>query len=462
MGGYGWGDVNFAYEVPKPEDKTSQQDDYIQNFFNQLANTSNISNTSLINGYPAVIDIPSFIDFILLNELASNVDAYQFSTFFHKDRGGKLRAGPVWDFNLTYGNDLFDWGFDRSKYNLWQFENYNRGAKFWTDLFNDPDFSCYLTKRWRELTATGQVLNENKIHELIDETVANISDAVNRQEQVWNMDINFEGRIANMKTFVSQRIQWITDQLNSNTAACENVTTPNLVISKIHYNQLDKGDDDSDDFEFVEITNNSDVAWDLTGVYFGGLGFSYQFPPGYVIQARQSVFLANKPSAFEATYGFTPFDEFFRNLKNSSQRLELLDGFGNQIDFVVYDDAAPWPEDADGNGYYLKLKDLDLDNSLAENWIAISSSQNLSIRNNTIDLPLFVYPTPTQNILHLSATNGIEIQSIQVLNLSGQTVMTKTPNKKRVSLNISKFNSGMYFILIELNNETLIKKIIKE
>ena len=97
---------------------------------------------------------------MLLNELASNVDAYQFSTFFHKDRGGKLRAGPVWDFNLTFGNDLFEWGFDRSKYNIWQFLDGNRGARFWTDLFYDPDFSCYLTKRWLELTATDQVLNE--------------------------------------------------------------------------------------------------------------------------------------------------------------------------------------------------------------------------------------------------------------------------------------------------------------
>ena len=77
-------------------------------------------------------------------------------------------------------------------------------------------------------------------------------------------------------------------------------------------------------------------------------------------------------------------------------------------------------------------------------------------------MSLFVYPNPTQNILHLSATNGIEIQSIQVLNLSGQTVMTKNPNKKRISLNISKFNSGIYFILIELNNQTVIKKIIKK
>jgi hypothetical protein len=463
MPSYGWGNVNFAYEVPKPEDKTSQQDDYIQNVFNQLAETSyNPSNTSLFDGYPSLIDIPSFIDFMLLNELASNVDAYQFSTFFHKDRGSKLRAGPVWDFNLTFGNDLFEWGYDRSKYNIWQFQDGNRGARFWTDLFYDPDFSCYLTKRWRELTASGQVLNENIIHELIDETVTNILDAVNRQEQVWNMDINFGVRIANIKNFVSQRINWISDQLNSSTADCEDVATPNLVISKIHYNPKDLDDDDSDDFEFVEITNNSDVAWDLTGVYFGGLGFSYQFPPGFVIQAWQSVFLANKPSAFESTYGFIPFDEFFRNLSNSSHRLELLDGFGNQIDLVVYGDDAPWPEAADGNGYYLKLKDLDLDNSLPENWIANSNFQNLLKSKNNIDLSLFVYPNPTQNILHLSATNSIEIQSVKILNLSGQMVMTKNLNEKRVSLNMSKLTSGIYFILIKLNDVTIIKEIIKE
>lgn len=468
MPSYGWGNVNFAYEVPKPEDKTSQQDDYIQNVFNQLAETSynpsnNSSNTSLFDGYPSVIDIPSFIDFMLLNELASNVDAYQFSTFFHKDRGGKLRAGPVWDFNLTFGNDLFEWGFDRSKYNIWQFLDGNRGARFWTDLFYDPDFSCYLTKRWLELTATDQVLNENKINDLIDETVVNIFDAVNRQEQVWNIDIDFDGRIANLKTFISQRIQWITDQLNPNISACENVAIPNLVISKIHYNPQDQGDDDSDDFEFVEITNNSDLAWDLTGVYFGGLGFSYQFPPGFIVQSRQSVFLANKPSAFESSYGFSPFDEFFRNLSNSSERLELLDGFGNLIDYVVYDDDSPWPEDADGNGYFLKLQDLDLDNSVAENWIASPSSQSLLTYQSNNDSALFIYPNSTREILYLSATNDIEIQSMQILNISGQTVMTKNLNKKRALLNVSSLSSGMYFISIKLNNnEIVIKKIIKE
>ncbi len=37
---------------------------------------------------------------------AANADAYQYSTFFHKDRNGKLRAGPIWDHNLTLGYDL--------------------------------------------------------------------------------------------------------------------------------------------------------------------------------------------------------------------------------------------------------------------------------------------------------------------------------------------------------------------
>jgi spore coat protein CotH len=55
----------------------------------------------LEDGYKTVIDVPSFVDFMLVNELCSNSDVYQSSTFFHKDRDGKLRAGPVWDFNLS-------------------------------------------------------------------------------------------------------------------------------------------------------------------------------------------------------------------------------------------------------------------------------------------------------------------------------------------------------------------------
>ena len=93
--------VDFIHELPKPAAVLPAQTAYIYDQFLQLASTSNANVTSVINGYPSVIDVPSFVDFMLINELASNADAYQFSTYFHKDRNGKLRAGPVWDFNQT-------------------------------------------------------------------------------------------------------------------------------------------------------------------------------------------------------------------------------------------------------------------------------------------------------------------------------------------------------------------------
>jgi len=142
-----WGTVDFIHDNPKPADITTQQNAYIYNQFLNLKNTAAAQNSSIINGFPSIIDIPSFIDFMIVNEYASNVDAYQYSTFFHKDRNGKLRAGPVWDFNLTFGNDLFQWGLDRSHTDVWQFDNGdNTGAAFWKDLFNNPTFNCYLTK----------------------------------------------------------------------------------------------------------------------------------------------------------------------------------------------------------------------------------------------------------------------------------------------------------------------------
>jgi len=101
----GANDVTFIHEQPKPPDVTPEQDFYIHSEFEKLKSTLSYGNTSLENGYPSVIDIPSFINYMIKNELAANADAYQYSTYFHKDRNGKLRAGPIWDLNLTYGYD---------------------------------------------------------------------------------------------------------------------------------------------------------------------------------------------------------------------------------------------------------------------------------------------------------------------------------------------------------------------
>lgn len=457
MNSYGWG-ANFIHVHPKPDEVMSEQDTYIQNVFQNLANQSLAQNNSVLDGYPSVIDIPSFVDFMLLNELASNPDGYQFSTFFHKDRNGKLRAGPVWDFNLTFGNDLFFWGFDRSKSDLWQFSVDNRGATFWTDLFYDPTFNCYFTKRWSELTQVGQPLHEDQIFDLVDETVSLISEAVGRQEQVWGIDLQFEQRIANLKTFVTERIQWMTNQLGG-FSACDQVTVPSLVISKINYHPQVAVGEDSSDFEFIEITNNSSSDADLTGVYIGGTGLVYQFPAGYVIPRNGAVFLTNESASFESKYGQTSFDEFSRSLSNKGQEIVLLDGYGNLIDQVSYEDSLPWPEEADGNGGYLTLSDLSSDNNEASNW---SVGSTLSVPKNSQENLLTMYPNPVRNYLNMYLAHGKPILSVSISDAKGKLIKIVQINQNRVQLDLGYLPIGVYFVKIETNDGVLHKKVLRK
>lgn len=148
--------INFLYEYPKAEDITVEQKEYISNYVAQfeeaLAGDDFLDPTL---GYAAHIDVPSFIDFFLLNEISNNVDGFRLSTFMHKDKNEKLKMGPIWDFNLAFGNadycsggetDVWAYRFnERCSGDFWQ-------IPFWWDrLLQDPDFVAQLKDRWNTL-----------------------------------------------------------------------------------------------------------------------------------------------------------------------------------------------------------------------------------------------------------------------------------------------------------------------
>jgi len=462
MDNYGGWQSNFVHEHPKSSEVMPEQHSYIENEFLTLQSyVNNPSNSSIIEGYPSTIDVPSFIDFIILNEISSNADGYEFSTFFHKDRNDKLRAGPIWDFNLTFGNDLFQWGYDRSHTDVWQFyDQGNMGPKFWKDLFDDSLFNCYLSKRWQELSAPGMPLNEEEIFELIDSIEVLILEAVERQEIVSGTTGVFTQNIIEMKAFISERIEWISNQL-TDISLCDNIVTPEIVISKINYNPLVEADLDSSDFEFIELSNNSTSDINLTGIYFGGLGLTYQFAPGSSLPAQAVLFLANDSDSFIQRYGFEPFGEFSRSLSNDGEDLILRDAYGNIIDQVVYNDVLPWPEDADGEGSFLKLVSLSLDNSLASSWVARSdSADNLSVSSNLNTSHVDFYPNPVLDILKIRTNSGT-INSVNIYGTSGKILKKYTFNQKSIELDLSAFESGLYVIQIQTSGELFVKKIVK-
>ncbi|MCX6184694.1 MAG: CotH kinase family protein, partial [Flavobacterium sp.] len=453
------GGVDFIYDTPEPNEIVNAQKNYIKNQFLNLGIQAGFSNTSITNGFPSIIDIPSFVDFMIINELASNADAYQFSTYFHKDKGGKLRAGPVWDHNLTYGNDLFFWGLDRSHYDVWQFSNGdNEGAKFWTDLYNSPTFRCYFTKRWNELIQAGQPLKHNNLVSYIDSTVAHISEAILRENLRWTSIPDHALEIENMKLFLYNRINWINSQLGS-FDACANVVVPNLVISRIHYNPLVTATYPiSDDQEFIEITNASNQTVTLTGIYFKEVGFSYQFPANSTIGANQRIYLASNPAIFQSIYGSTAFGQFYRNLANSSEKLIMADAFGNTIDEVTYDDAAPWP-DADGNGAYLQLISTSLDNALASSWVA-NSSGNLPNTSFEYGQSLQISPNPVQSRMELSSLYSIG--TVRIFSSLGQELIGLTTTANKLEVDLSTLASGVYIVQTQSDTGNSFVKFIKQ
>jgi hypothetical protein len=453
--------AGYIHEKPNSADITTAQSAYIETVFRAL--DDNATNADITNGYPAIIDVPSFIDYMLIAEITSNVDAYALSTYYHKDRGGKLRAGPVWDYNLTYGNDLFDTFseyYDRSHTDVWQFRYSNVGAYFWGDLFDNPTFKCYASKRFNEVTNTGAPLNYEAISDLMDTTVALISEALVRENEKWNTIEDFSGEITAMKSWIQERIEWMTNNLGP-FSGCNAVAVPSLVFTKINYNpQETTAFPESDASEFIEIQNTGNTSINLTGIHLSKLGIAYQFPKNETLMAGQSLILASNSAIFKERYGINAFDNFSRDLSNSSQNLTLSDAFGNVIDQVTYTDDAPWPETADGDGFYLELTDVNSDNALASNWIA-NSNESLSVSGfNSSAIDFAVYPNPAKENVTVNAKQTI--QEILIFNPLGQEIknVNVNVNLKSAEINISRLNNGIYYLKLRLLNSATISTII--
>jgi hypothetical protein len=453
--------VDFMHEVPSIEEAVFQQTNYLKDeVFGKLVSASSTYNSSFIDGYPSIICVPTFIDYMLINELGSNVDAYQLSTYFHKEKNGKLRAGPTWDHNLTFGNDLTFWGYDRSKTDVWQFSNNdNTGAMFWKDLFDDVNFKCYMAKRFAELTAKGKPFNQVKTDSLIDATYSYILEASVRENYKWGTASNIAVDAYNIKNWLTERVSWMKTQLGSYTA-CSNVALPSLVITKIMYNPNPTLTYPiPEDLEYIEIKNIGNTTVDLTGIYFRGTGFIYQFPTNSTLSGNTSIKLAGNKIAFNSKYSVAPFGQYTRSLSNTNENLLLADGFGNVIDQVNYSSSAPWPN-ANANGFYLKLRDTQLDNNLYSSWDAIDESitqiDDLFIDNEKVSIS----PNPILNIATINTLKNID--NLEVLDIQGKVIKSISGFGNKINLDLSDLNNGLYMIKLTSVNESIIMKVVKE
>ena len=207
---------------PDRSELTSEQEDYLREYLGDMA--ASFSSSDPDTGYPAFIDEGSWIDHHLINTLMLNVDSLRLSTYFYKERSGKVFGGPVWDFNISSGSrDRFGSPPRPSEPEVWRGISGDRGTTFftngtqrwWGDLFELPDFQQAYCDRWNELRQ-GAFSTEN-ITGLIDSMAAELEEAQVRNEDRWPQVPpeygGFQGEIDHLKDWLTTRVEFIDGEL---------------------------------------------------------------------------------------------------------------------------------------------------------------------------------------------------------------------------------------------------------
>ena len=208
----------FLYEYPKADQITSQQKEYIQKYIEEfetaLLNDDFSSHDRLYTDY---IDLNSFIDFFIINEITSNVDGYRLSTYLHKDRDQKLRMGPIWDLNIGYNRQervpTTDWIVNYNKYverDAWMV------PFWWPRLLQDSIFQQQLKVRWQLLRSSE--LSNSSVLNLVQNTADYLIEngTVDRNYKRWSgIDVDYPSVIDDLKIHLEQRLDWMDLQINA-------------------------------------------------------------------------------------------------------------------------------------------------------------------------------------------------------------------------------------------------------
>jgi hypothetical protein len=179
---------------------------------------------------------------------------------------------------------------------------------------------------------------------------------------------------------------------------------PDIVINEIMYNAPESG---TDSLEFIEFYNNSDFAVNLQNWYLSE-GVDFVFPDIELLPGEYLVIAVNANAVFDA-FGVDALQWAGGALGNGGEDIELRNADGEVVDYVDYDDAAPWPVAPDEYGPSLALKDPSLDNSLAANWLP----ETTFAFDHPAGIPVYATPgaanfaTPGQGILIANGWGGV-------------------------------------------------------
>ncbi len=259
----GENDITFQYFDPAGEELVDAQRNYIRNYMREFQSSLTTTGFTSATGYQKYLDIPSALNFILVNEIGKNIDGFVFSTYLYKTKdsdGGKLHMGPLWDFNLAFGN--VDYLANAQFAPGWMWNDQYR--MFWfRRMVQDPTFTNKLKCRWQELRSS--FLTNDYFTNAIDSIATALEEAQVRNYQRWpilgvyvwpNQFVGetYAQEIAFIKQWTLDRLTWM-DANMPGTGSCTVVTA----IEETIKNKLQAYPNPFDQSVLIKIVGNNQV-----------------------------------------------------------------------------------------------------------------------------------------------------------------------------------------------------------
>lgn len=170
------------------------------------------------NGIASRLDLDNTIDFHLLLLLTSNMDGDDKNLIFARNAPTADVPMPrfffvPWDYDATFGRH---WNATRVEPTEWVSNH------LFERLLRDATYRRKFAARWQKLRQ--KEFSELTIHQMIDENVRTLGDAVKRNELRWQTrtgpypdQLTFEEDVAEIREWVTARLKWLDDEIGRHT-----------------------------------------------------------------------------------------------------------------------------------------------------------------------------------------------------------------------------------------------------
>lgn len=231
--------------------------------------------------------------------------------------------------------------------------------------------------------------------------------------------------------------------------------------------------------EFVALQNITSnpvelYSWQSADTTWRVEGLAFAFPSGTEMQAGETVYLTNhNPWVFRNTHGLGASVQVFQytgSLNNDGEFLGLYapDNFDTTqtgaiwapqvlVDGVRYNDAAPWPAQADGGGLYLQRITATEYGNDPINWEASNNPVGLEEEISKQSLQVWPIPATEQTWVRWNST---EPAAVTLRDVSGRAVLRLTGQQNQCQLPVKGLAPGLYMVEVQQRTTRSVAQIV--